>query len=194
MGTGRSLSSAKSKEPVRPSKARRLLLSLRWHSQPENRNLSRPSHIQPARVLGIRQIKCLAMFAAIDLSISSPSLLHVAASLFQHIGRIEPVLEMPAAELAFLVLLIASPLSRLLDFHLVVSELRRSLRARGYGCSQKVHPRSSGPCRGIQQLHSTRSLLPAATACAYSLLLQRNHTTVKRNEGIYLSPARKGYS
>jgi hypothetical protein len=57
---------------------------------------------------------------------------------------------MPAAELAFLVLLVAGALSRLLDFHLVIGELRRSLRSRGYGCSQKVHPRSSGSCRGVQ--------------------------------------------
>src|SRR5580704_8879992 len=89
------------------------------------------------------------MFTAIHLSIFAPSLLHVAASLFQHVGGVKPALEMPAAELAFLVLLVASPLPRLLDFYLVIGELRRSLRARGYGCSQKVHPRSSGTCRGI---------------------------------------------
>jgi len=135
------------------------LLSLRRHRQPENRNLPRPGHIQTTRLLRIWQIKRLAMLAAINFRIAPPSLLYIAASLLEHIGGIEPALEMPAAKLALLVLLVASPLSRLLDFDLVVRELRRSQRARGYGCRQKVHPSSSGPRRRIQPrtLHSTRS-------------------------------------
>jgi len=88
------------------------------------------------------------MFAAIDFGIASPSLLHITASLLQHIGGIEPALEMPATELAFLVLLVAGPLSRLLDFDLVVGELRGSLCARGYGSAsgQRIYPRRGGPC------------------------------------------------
>ena len=81
------------------------------------------------------------MFAAIHFGIATPSFLRIAASLFQHVRRVEPAFQVAAAELALLVLLIASPLSRFLDFHLVVGELRGSLRARYYGCSQKVHPR-----------------------------------------------------
>ena len=89
------------------------------------------------------------MFAAIDFSIAPPSLLYITASLLQNIGRIEPAFEMPAAELTFFIFFIAGPLSRLLDFHLVVWKLRRSLRANSYCCSQKVHPRSGGRGRGF---------------------------------------------
>ena len=84
------------------------------------------------------------MFAAIDFRIAAPSLLHITAGLLQDIGSVEPAFEVTAAKLTFLVLLVASPLSRFLDFDFVLGKLRRSLRARGYGCGQKVHPRSSG--------------------------------------------------
>ena len=142
------------------------------------------------------------MLTAIDFSITTPSFLRIAASLLQDVGRVEPTLEVSAAELAFLVLLIASPLSRLLDFHLVIGELRRSLRARRYGRSQKVHPRSSGSGRGVQttQFHSTRSVLPHATFRAKSpqfcgspivRMLERDVQQIK--EGNILSPARKGH-
>jgi hypothetical protein len=90
------------------------------------------------------------MFEAIDLNIASPGFLHIAASLLHRVCSVEPALEMPATELAFLVLFVARPLSRLLDLDFVVGELRRSLSARCYACRQKVHPRSSGSCRGIQ--------------------------------------------
>src|SRR5579863_9920285 len=140
-------------------------LLLRRNCQPKNRNLPRPRHIQTTRLFRIRQIKCLAMFAAIDFGIASPSLLHISASLLEHIGCVKPAFEMPTAKLAFLILLVASPLSRLLDFDLVLGELRRSLCPRGYACRQKVHPSSSGSCRRQIELrtsHSTRSLLPDA--------------------------------
>ena len=84
------------------------------------------------------------MFAAIYLGIAPPSLLDIATGLFQHVGRVKPAFEMPAAELAFLVLFVASSLSRFFDFDFVVRELRSSRCARGYGCCQKVHPSSSG--------------------------------------------------
>jgi hypothetical protein len=61
---------------------------------------------------------------------------------------------MAAAEFPLLIFLVASSLSCLLNFHLVVGELRRSLRARGYGRSQKVHPRSSGLGRGVNDAAS----------------------------------------
>jgi len=92
------------------------------------------------------------MFAAIDFRIAAPSLLHITAGLLQDIGSVEPAFEVTAAKLAFLVLLVASPLSRLLNFDFVLGKLRRSLRARGYGCGQKVYPRSSGERRRISSV------------------------------------------
>jgi hypothetical protein len=150
--------------PAEQSSAVHFVLLLRRHCQPENRNLSRPRHIQTTRLLRIRQIKRLAMFAAIDFGIAPPRLLHIPARLLEHIGCVEPAFEMPTTELAFLILLIAGPLSRLLDFDLVLGELRSSLCARRYGGRQKVHPGSSGPCRRIRlrTLHSTRSDLRGA--------------------------------
>jgi len=104
------------------------------------------------------------MFAAINFGIASPSLLHIPASLLEHIGCVEPAFEMPAAKLAFLILLVASPLSRLLDFDLVPGELRRSLCPRGYGSAsgQRIYPRRCGPCAArfsYELFNSTRSLL-----------------------------------
>jgi hypothetical protein len=62
---------------------------------------------------------------------------------------------MTAAKLTFFVLLVAGPLSRFFHLDFVLGELRRSLCARGYGCGQKIHPRSSGQRRRI----STDSIL-----------------------------------
>lgn len=134
-----------------PSRARQTLLLWR-HRQPENRNLARSSNIKATRLLGIRQIERLTMLAAIDFRIAAPSLLHITTGLLQDIGSVKPAFEMTAAKLAFFVLLVASPLSRLLNFDFVLGKLRRSLRARGYGCGQKVHPRSSGQRRRISSV------------------------------------------
>ena len=60
------------------------------------------------------------MLAAIHLGIATPSLLDIATDLFQHVSRVKPALEMPAAELTLLVLLVASSLSRLFDLDLVI--------------------------------------------------------------------------
>jgi hypothetical protein len=133
------------------SRARQSLLLWR-HRQPENRNLARSSNIKTTGLVRIRQIERLTMFAAIDFRIAAPSLLHITANLLQGIGSVEPAFKVTAAKLAFLVLLVASPLSRLLKFDFVFGKLRRSLRARGYGCGQKVHPRSSGQRRRILRL------------------------------------------
>src|SRR5271155_1777066 len=89
------------------------------------------------------------MFAAIDFGVTSPSFFHIAASLLQNIGDVEPALKMPAAKLAFFILLVAGSLSRLLNLDLVLGKLDRSQCARSDGCSQKVHPRSSGECREV---------------------------------------------
>ena len=134
-----------------PSRVRQTLLLWR-HRQPENRNLARSSNIKTTRLLGIRQIKCLAMFATIDFGIAAPSFFDIPAGLLQDIGSVEPAFEMTAAKLAFFVLLVASPLSRFLNFDFVLGKLRRSLHARAYGCGQYVHPRSSGQRRRILRL------------------------------------------
>jgi hypothetical protein len=122
---------------------------LRRQRQPKNRDLSRASDVQTTRLLGMRQVKRFTMFTAIDFGISSPGPLHIAANLFQDVCNVKPALEMAAAELPFLILLVASTLSRFLGFNLVVRELRRTLRPRTYGSGQKVHPRSSGKRREI---------------------------------------------
>lgn len=114
------------------------------------------------------------MFATIDFGIAAPGLLHIAASLLQDIGRVKPAFEMPTTKLAFLVLFIASPLSRLLGLDLVLGELWRSLCARGYGCGQKVHPRSSGQRRRIPTL---RILLEGFCALPETHELRRQYHT-----------------
>ena len=187
--------------PVQPSKARRALL-LRRHRQPENRNLPRPRDIQPSRLFRIRQIKCLAMFAAIDFGIASPSLLHIPASLLEHIGCVEPAFEMPAAELAFLILFVASPLPRLLDFDLVPGELRRSLCPRGYGSAsgQRIYPRRCGPCAArfsYELFNSTRSLLRDARFAVRPFRAPKIQSVARRailqNRGIVTGSGRAAF-
>src|SRR5208283_1288809 len=50
--------------------------------------------------------------------------------LLDHIGRVEPALQVAAAKLSFFVFLVAGALPSLLDFHFVMGKLRRSVRAR----------------------------------------------------------------
>src|ERR1700693_948036 len=82
------------------------------------------------------------MLTAIHLRIRSPGLFRIATALFDHVSRVEPALEVPAAELALGVLLIAGTLFRLLDFHFVMWKLRGS--SRGFGCGQSSYPRRCG--------------------------------------------------
>jgi hypothetical protein len=63
------------------------------------------------------------MLTAVDLGIFSPGLFGVAAGLLLHVFRVEPALEMAAAELALGVLLVTGALSRLLDLDLVPGKL-----------------------------------------------------------------------
>ena len=126
------------------------------------------------------------MFAAIDFGIASPSLLHIPASLIEHIGRVEPAFEMSAAELAFLVLLVASPLSRLLDFDLMLGELRRSLCPRGYDSAsgQRIYPRRCGPCAArfsYELFNSTRSLLRDAR---FAGVREEKYLVARSNGGV----------
>jgi hypothetical protein len=103
-------------------------LFLRRQGQPENRNHSLAGDIH-FRFRRIRQIERLAMFAAINFGIRPPGLFGVAASLLDHIFRVEPALQMSAAEFSLFVLLVAGALPRLLNLDLVMGKLRRSLRA-----------------------------------------------------------------
>jgi len=126
------------------------------------------------------------MFAAIDFGIAAPGLLHIAASLLQQIGGVEPALEMAATELAFLILLVAGALSWFLDFDFVIGELRGSRCARSYGCGQKVHPRSGGQRRRIP---SVRILLEAFCVMPETRELRRmRRTTAETKLRDYLQP------
>jgi len=121
------------------------LLLFRRQGQPEHRNHSLPGNIH----LGfrwIRQIKRLAVFAAVDFRIPSPGFFGVAAGLLDHVSPVGPALQMAAAELAFLVLLVAGALPVLFDLDLVMGKLRRSLRARSghFASRQRTYPRSRG--------------------------------------------------
>ncbi len=92
--------------------------------QPEHRRLSGAGNVDATRFLGTGQVERLAMLTAIDLGIFSPGLFGIAAGLLLHVFRVEPALEMTAAELALGVLLIAGALPRLLDLDPVPGELR----------------------------------------------------------------------
>ena len=58
------------------------------------------------------------MLAAVDFGVFAPGFLCVATGLLNHVRSVEPTLQMSAAELAFLVLLVAGALSRFLDLTL----------------------------------------------------------------------------
>src|SRR5579862_8568357 len=114
-------------------------LRLAWNGQPKHRSLPWPGDVQSFRVVWIRQIQRLAVLAAINLGIFSPGFFRVAALLLQHIVGVEPALQMSAAELALFVLLVAGPLSALLELHFVMRQLGNSYRASGH-----VFPSLSG--------------------------------------------------
>ena len=121
------------------------LLRLRWQRQPEHRNHSLPGDVHLG-FLGIRQIERLAVFAAVDFGIRPPGFFSVAARLLDYIFGVEPAFQMTAAELAFLILLVAGALPRLFDLDLMMGKLGRSLRARScnFASRQRTYPRSRG--------------------------------------------------
>src|SRR5258708_32121196 len=86
------------------------------------------------------------MLAAVDLGVRPPRFFRIAASLLDHILGIEPALQMPATEFALLVFLVTRALPGLLDLHLVMRKLRRSLRARScnFASRQRTYPRLRG--------------------------------------------------
>ena len=86
------------------------------------------------------------MLAAVDFGVFAPGFLCVATGLLNHVRSVEPTLQMSAAELAFLVLLVTGSLSRFLNLDLVMRKLRRSLRVRSgdFARRQRTYPRSRG--------------------------------------------------
>ena len=83
------------------------------------------------------------MFATIDFRIATPSLLYVATRLFEDVGRIEPALEVSAAQLALGVFFVAGALTRLFNFYFVMGKLGGSLDSGGHGFTdgQRIYPR-----------------------------------------------------
>ena len=71
----------------------------------------------------MRQVKRLAMLAAIHFRTGSPGFLGVAAGLLYNVGGIKPALEMASAEFTLGILFVAGTLPGLLDFHLVMRKL-----------------------------------------------------------------------
>ena len=86
------------------------------------------------------------MLAAVDFGVLAPGFFRVATGLLNHIRSVEPALQMSAAELAFLVLLVAGTLSRFLNLDLVMRKLGRSLRIRSghFARRQRTYPHSRG--------------------------------------------------
>ena len=123
-----------------PLIAHRSLLLFRRQRQSEHGNHSLAGNVDLGFV-GIGQVERLAIFAAIDFGVRSPSLLDVAALALNHVLRIEPAFQMAAAELALFVLFVAGTLSGLLDLHFVMGKL---LEVRAAHCRgrQRMYPRS----------------------------------------------------
>ena len=103
------------------------LFFLRRQGQTKHGNPAFPGNIDFC-VFRAGQIQRLAMLAAVDFGVLAPSFLGVTTGLFDYIRSVEPTLQMSAAELAFLVLLVAGTLSHFLNLDLVLWKLRRSLR------------------------------------------------------------------
>ncbi len=118
----------------------------RGQGQSENRNPPRPGDICPARIVGIRQIQCLAMFATIDFCVASPRLFHIPTLPLDQVRQVEPALQMSAAGLALFVFFIAGALPRRFYFHFVARKLRGSCRVgyRRFACGQEIDPRCGG--------------------------------------------------
>ena len=114
-------------------------LSFRGQRQSKHRDLPLPGNIHPAQIFRVGQVQSLAIFAAIDLGILTPGLLYVATSLLDNVCHVVPALEMAAAELAFVILLIAGALADFLNLYFMMRELLGSLYH--FGCGQRTHPR-----------------------------------------------------
>ena len=105
------------------------------------------------------------MLATINFCVLAPGFLGVAASLFDHVSGVEPALQVPATEFALRVFFVAGPLPGFLDFHLVVWELRGSLRVGSNGCGQGFSSsRAANTAEFDSKTYSTRMLFAAEQA------------------------------
>jgi hypothetical protein len=86
------------------------------------------------------------VLTAVNFGVRPPGFFNVAAGLLDHVSSVGPAFQMAAAELAFLVLLVAGALPVLFDLDLMMGKLRRSLRARSsdFASRQRTYPRSRG--------------------------------------------------
>src|ERR1051325_7509695 len=82
------------------------------------------------------------MLAAIHFGVRSPGFFGVAAGLLQHVSGIKPALQVPPAELPFLILFVAGALPGLLYFDLMMGKLRDILGAGSghFASRQRTYP------------------------------------------------------
>src|SRR5712671_5992707 len=92
--------------------------------KPKYRKLPGTGDVHAALVFGAGQIECLTEFATINFPVGPPCLLNAAALLLEHVGGVEPALQVSAAEFALVVCFVAGALTRLLDLDLMVGKLR----------------------------------------------------------------------
>src|SRR5271157_4757689 len=118
----------------------RLLLSfffarLGLQSQSKNGLFAQAGNIPASRFLFARQIQRFTVLTTVDFHLVAKLLPDIATGLLQHIGQIEPALQVSAAKLALRVRLVTGALERLLIFHLMFRKLRgfclRGLRHKG---------------------------------------------------------------
>src|SRR6266516_6421756 len=89
------------------------------------------------------------MLTTIDFRVRPVGLLDVAALSLDHVSLVRPKLQVPAAELAFLVFLVAGALPSLLDLDLVVGKLWNIVRAGSdhFTSCQRTYPSFERPER-----------------------------------------------
>src|SRR6267378_8330477 len=92
--------------------------------KPKYRKLAGIGDVHAALVFDAGPIECLTEFVTINFPFGAQCLFDAAALLLEHVGSIEPPLQMSAAEFSFVVCFIAGALSRLLDFDLMVGKPR----------------------------------------------------------------------
>jgi len=133
----------------------RFLLFLGHDGQAEDGKLPDAPDVDTTGVFGAGQVERLTEFAAIDFSINSPGFLHAAALLLEHVGRVEPAFQVPAAEFSLVVFLVAGALTRLLDLDLMVRELRN------VGCLRGCRFTCGHDFLRFRKLISVHSILPS---------------------------------
>jgi len=91
--------------------------------QPKDRGLADPGDISPRGFLRVWQIERAAMLATVDFCLLAKRLFDVTAGALQHVSHVEPALQMPTAQFAFLVLLVAGALKGFFILHFVLGKL-----------------------------------------------------------------------